>query len=345
MQYDKRFLQITAKQNGYNASTLEKVIRLVDILRYINEDSLLRDHLALKGGTALNLTVFDLPRLSVDIDLDFAQNLSKEDMLDCRETIKQKFMHYMTSNGYWLHAKSKEPHALDSFVFSYNNAAGNQDNLKVEINYLMRAHLFDYEQTYAKVGCLHMVQPIQTISKLDLLASKTAALINRSTPRDLYDFKNILDLGLISSEHEATYRKAVAFYLAISARAVSLPISFSGVENITFHKIKTELFPVIKNTDPFNLQLAKEDTLLALSHILRFQDPELEFLRNFSRGHYTPELLFQDPGILQRIKHHPMALWKTRKPTLSEQIQSADTRATESQPVAHTKTKGSDLER
>jgi len=41
----------------------------------------LTDCLALKGGTAINLTIFDLPRLSVDIDLDFSQMLSRQEML------------------------------------------------------------------------------------------------------------------------------------------------------------------------------------------------------------------------------------------------------------------------
>lgn len=328
MQYDKKFLQTIAKQNGYNANTLEKVIRLVDVLHYLNEDVFLRQHLALKGGTALNLTVFDLPRLSVDIDLDFATNLSKNDMLGCREDIKRKIEDYMTANGYWSNPKSKSPHALDSFVFSYRNAAGNQDNLKVEINYMLRSHLFNCEQSFAKVDCLHLMQPVQTISTLDLLASKTAALINRSTPRDLYDFKNILDHGLISPDNQDVYRKSVAFYLAISSQKISLPISFFDIENINYYKIKTELLPVIKNTDFFNLQSTKDVVVQSLANFLSFEKPELEFLQNFSHGQYTPELLFQDPSILQRIKEHPMALWKTQKSSLAEQISGAQFRTT-----------------
>ena len=33
----------------------------------------------------------------------------------------------------------------------------------------------------------------------------------------------------------------------------------------------------------------------------------------FNNGNYRPDLLFDDPLIITRIKHHPMALWKTRK--------------------------------
>jgi predicted nucleotidyltransferase component of viral defense system len=42
------------------------------------------EHLALKGGTAINLTIFNLPRLSVDIDLDYTQNVDREEMLKSR---------------------------------------------------------------------------------------------------------------------------------------------------------------------------------------------------------------------------------------------------------------------
>lgn len=67
--------------------TFEKVLRLKEILRYLNEEEYLREHLPLKGGTAINLTVFNLPRLSVDIDMDYTPNDTKEDMLEVRERI------------------------------------------------------------------------------------------------------------------------------------------------------------------------------------------------------------------------------------------------------------------
>jgi hypothetical protein len=39
---------------------------------------------------------------------------------------------------------------------------------------------------------------------------------------------------------------------------------------------------------------------------------EKEFINNFANKKYIPELLFDDQEILDRIKNHPMALWKTR---------------------------------
>ena len=67
--------------------TFEKVIRLTGVLRFLNNDGFLHEHLVLKGGTAINLAIMDLPRLSVDIDLDYTPNDSRETMLANREHI------------------------------------------------------------------------------------------------------------------------------------------------------------------------------------------------------------------------------------------------------------------
>jgi len=71
MRYDPNVLSRLAVQMGVVRNTLEKVIRLAEILRFINTNDILKGKLALKGGTAINLIYSDLPRLSVDIDLDY----------------------------------------------------------------------------------------------------------------------------------------------------------------------------------------------------------------------------------------------------------------------------------
>ena len=51
--------------------------------------------LALKGGTPINMIIFNMPRLSVDIDLDFSLNATREEMLRKRNNIndtKSKFL-------------------------------------------------------------------------------------------------------------------------------------------------------------------------------------------------------------------------------------------------------------
>ena len=126
MQFDRIFLGRQAKELGFVRDTFEKVCRLADVLSFMESDTL-----ALKGGTAINLTIFDLPRLSVDIDMDYSKDISREAMLQEREQITDHIRKYMTASGYSLSLKSKRYHALDSFVFEYVNSGGMKDNLKI----------------------------------------------------------------------------------------------------------------------------------------------------------------------------------------------------------------------
>ena len=81
-QYNRRELDVKAHEYGFNRDTFEKVLRLRTILEFLNTHEYMYEHLMLKGGTAINLTVFNLPRLSVDIDLDFVPNLYQRTILE-----------------------------------------------------------------------------------------------------------------------------------------------------------------------------------------------------------------------------------------------------------------------
>ena len=141
MQWDRLTLGRMAKELGFPRDTLEKVCRLADVLKFMESDELLSEGIALKGGTAINLTIFDLPRLSVDIDLDYCRSIEREEMLADRGIITEKISKYMMANGYVLSPKSKSYHVLDSFVYEYINCGGTKDNLKIEINYMLRCHV------------------------------------------------------------------------------------------------------------------------------------------------------------------------------------------------------------
>ena len=73
----EKLIELSNKTNLIK-DNLEKVLRLSEILKFLNEDSKLKGKLALKGGTAINLTAVTLPRLSVDIDLDYTNNYLKK---------------------------------------------------------------------------------------------------------------------------------------------------------------------------------------------------------------------------------------------------------------------------
>ena len=97
LSFDKTYLDRLAAESGFIRDNLEKVMRLVEILKFFHNHASLSQALVLKGGTAINLTVFDMPRLSVDIDLDFNNNCSREEMLTQREAINDLVMRYMAT--------------------------------------------------------------------------------------------------------------------------------------------------------------------------------------------------------------------------------------------------------
>lgn len=68
---DRKYYLRLSEETGFHKDAIEKVHRLITILEFINGNAFLRDRLVLKDGTALNLTVFNLSRLSVDVDFDF----------------------------------------------------------------------------------------------------------------------------------------------------------------------------------------------------------------------------------------------------------------------------------
>ena len=76
--YNKIELEKVARETGFIRDNLEKVIRLSNILEFLVSNDDLKGKVVLKGGTAINLTVFDMPRLSVDIDLDYCINSDKD---------------------------------------------------------------------------------------------------------------------------------------------------------------------------------------------------------------------------------------------------------------------------
>jgi predicted nucleotidyltransferase component of viral defense system len=68
---------------------IEKVLRLMGILEIFFYNDELADKYVLKGGTALNLFYFQMPRLSVDIDLNYL-GLERETMLAKTISVREK---------------------------------------------------------------------------------------------------------------------------------------------------------------------------------------------------------------------------------------------------------------
>lgn len=70
--------------------------------------------------------------------------------------------------------------------------------------------------------------------------------------------------------------------------------------------------PVLSATiwKKFDFEEAKRVVSLFLTELLEFSEQEKRFVEEFNVGHYTPNLLFDDTTIIERVESHPMALWK-----------------------------------
>ena len=308
--YNRIELEKVAKETGFIRDNLEKVVRLSNILEFLVSKDSLKRKLVLKGGTAINLTVFDMPRLSVDIDLDYCCNSDKETMMSDRAVIGQEILGHMQSNGYTLHPSSKNTHALDSWVFSYLNSGGNRDNIKIEINYMMRAHILEPLTRKTSVPFIEEVD-VYALSPLELFGSKIKALIERSAPRDMYDVNRMIQNQLFKDDQMDMLRKIVVFYLAVGGKnKPEKEYSFERIQNIKFPQIRSTLIPVLKKTEKFDFEEAKANVVSFLSKLLILGEAENNFIDSFNQGEYRPEILFDDSDIIERIKEHPMALWK-----------------------------------
>lgn len=311
--YDISFLGKRAEELGFIRDTLEKVIRLSDILEHFNKNPLLKESLALKGGTAINLTICNLPRLSVDIDLDYLKTDSREDMLRSRDMITSMIDRYMKSQSYVASPKSKSPLSLDSWVYEYTNAGGNKDNIKLEVNYSLRAHVLPTEERAIISEYFSSDFKVKCLAPSEIYGSKINALLSRAAARDLYDVRKMIQLGLFDGYGRELLKKCVIFYAAVSSKDIQKSFHTKAIRTITQRKIKTDLLPVLKRRDDFNLDEAKIVVEEYIHDLMNLTNEEKKFLVRFENKDYVPELLFDDPEILSRIRNHPMALWKIRQ--------------------------------
>ena len=301
-----------AKQHGFVRDTFEKVLRLKEILCYLNEEEYLREHLLLKGGTAINLTVFNLPRLSVDIDMDYTPNDTKEDMLKAREKITTLIKDYMNAEGYQLSKGSRFTHSLDAFYYQYQNAGGNRDMIKIELNYSLRAHILEPVHRRILSEAFDDGMTIRMVAPMEIFAAKGNALISRAAARDLYDWGNMIAENLFEDERDM-FRKCFVFYATISADTVNSNFDTSAIDSLNFDKIRRDLFPVLSKKENFMLDERKRQAKDYIAELLQLMEPEQEYMDRFIAKEYVPEFLFNDKEIVERIKDHPMAIWKCKQ--------------------------------
>lgn len=74
--------------------------------------------------------------------------------------------------------------------------------------------------------------------------------------------------------------------------------------------VHQDLYPMLVKSERFELDKTKSEVKEFLVNSIVLTSRHKEYLQQFSRGSYQPELLFSGKT-LENIKQHPMAIWKT----------------------------------
>lgn len=151
---------------------------------------------AMKGGTALNLFVQDLPRLSVDIDVVFINHLADRDT--ALEEIAQEIQRIEGATaemGY--ESRTRKVHGGDEVKLDIFSA---EAEVKVEVNFVFRGTVLPVQKRplSEKTQALFSKNiQIPVLSPSELYGSKLVAAMDRQHPRDLFDvFKMYESHGL-----------------------------------------------------------------------------------------------------------------------------------------------------
>ena len=170
---------------------------------------------ALKGGTAINLFIRDMPRLSVDLDLVFPDHSLPRDEALARinEAILQ--------SAERLKARGSQTHALAAADAGETKLLVRRAGIevKVEVNFVMRGTVYPVRtmgMTPVARDTLLADVEIPVVSLEDVYGGKLVAAMDRQHPRDLFDVMQLFAHEGISTG----IRRAFVVYLASHNRPV-----------------------------------------------------------------------------------------------------------------------------
>jgi predicted nucleotidyltransferase component of viral defense system len=167
---------------------------------------------ALKGGTAINLFVRDMPRLSVDIDLAYlpvdepretALKKSSEALGRIAAAIKKTI-----TGARVQESRAREPERVIRLIVSTGAT-----RIKIEPNEVIRGSVFPSEErelSRRAEDLFELSVSARALSLADLYGGKLCAALDRQHPRDLFDVKILLDNEGITDD----IRRAFVVYLA-----------------------------------------------------------------------------------------------------------------------------------
>ncbi|WP_035254284.1 nucleotidyl transferase AbiEii/AbiGii toxin family protein [Desulfatiglans anilini] len=305
-------LAAEAQATGFRPDVLEKVAHLLGLLDAMRSHPFLKGKLVLKGGTALNLFVFNVPRLSVDIDLNYVEAEDRDGMLAERPKVEQAVQAVLAREGFTVR-RMPEEHAGGKWSLRYENASGRSGNLEVDINFMFRVPLWPVTTRDSHPIGTWRATSIPVLDHHELAAGKLAALLARRQARDLFDSHRILRMDNLDSH---LLRIGFVVYGAMNRkdwRTVS-----SGDVDFDAMDLARQLIPTLRvnaaevqaESAEYGMRLVRE-CRERLSAVLPFTDPERKFLDLLlEQGVIDPTLLTADESLQRRIQSQPLLEWK-----------------------------------
>jgi len=306
----KERLLSDAEATGFRTEILEKAILLLYLLDALFHHPFLKGRLALKGGTALNLFLFDLPRLSIDLGLNYVGSSKLEVMRAERPKVEQAIEAVCAREGFTVRrGPSADEHAGGKFSLRYESALGTGGDLAIDLNYMFRIPLWPIVTQNSRPIGMAQARGIPMLNLHELVAGKLAALLSRKASPDLFDVHLLLRSTDLDEE---CLRLAFVVYGAMNRRdwrEVSVQDANSSAK-----ELRDQLLPFLRRDflDSMRDALSWATSLVEecremLGCVLPLNDAEIEFLnRLLDYGEIKPTLLTRDEQLAERIRQHPM---------------------------------------
>ncbi len=311
----RRQVEMVAAQSGFRPDSVEKVLHLCAILGRLDRHPTTREAWVLKGGTALNLLHLDVPRMSVDIDLNYVGAIDREAMLAARPAFEAALVAVCEREGCTVKHAPNE-HAGGKFRLRFVSVIGGSQNLEVDVNYVARVPLLGYKRLTTRFPPDEPIE-VPTLPLVALAAGKFTALMQRSAARDSFDAANLLRLkpGLLDNEG---FRLAFVCNMAGGRTDPRDLVPKNLVPDLT--ALKKQLIPMLQvgagetalSPEELRGRLVRELNNVA-DRLIDWSPSERHFLdRLHDEGVVDSVILSSDPALQERIQTQPMLLWKAQ---------------------------------
>ncbi len=184
-------------------------IDTVRLLLRVVPDIFKNEIFAMKGGTAINLFVQDMPRLSVDIDVVYVPlDPSREEALRAISDEINSIQKRLEKSGLSVRL-NKFTSDSETKLFIEDDSS----QVKVEVNVVFRGTIFPVVTRSLAVKTAQMFSTTvdaPVLAEAELYGSKIVAALDRQHPRDLFDVLKLYEQGDLTPD----IMEAVVIYLA-----------------------------------------------------------------------------------------------------------------------------------